>query len=43
MIFLPRKLTLDRETFPVQYKYGVYDVEQKKFIRFEDGDNRILN
>ena len=41
--FLTAKINLGRETFPVQYKYGVYDVEQKKFIRFEDGDNRILH
>ena len=40
--FFAAQIDLGRETFPVQYKYGVYDVEQKKFIRFEDGDNRIL-
>ena len=27
----------------MQYKYGVYDVEHAKFVRFEDGDNRILH
>jgi 4-alpha-glucanotransferase len=40
--FLSTQVDLGRETFPVQYKYGVYDVERAKFIRFEDGDNRIL-
>ena len=40
--FLNVQIDLGRETFPVQYKYGVYDIEHKKFIRFEDGDNRIL-
>ena len=41
--FFATHIDLGRETFPLQYKYGVYDIEQKKFIRFEDGDNRILN
>ncbi len=40
--FLNVDVDLKREAFPIQYKYGVYDVEHKKFIRFEDGDNRIL-
>ena len=41
--YFAAQIDLSRETFPLQYKYGVYDIEQKKFIRFEDGDNRILN
>ena len=24
------------------YKYGIYDTVNKKFIRYEDGDNRVL-
>ena len=28
--------------FPVTYKYGVYDTASKRFIRFEDGENRVL-
>jgi 4-alpha-glucanotransferase len=40
--FLSVQADLARETFPIQYKYGVYDVEHEKFICFEDGDNRIL-
>src|SRR4029079_16693413 len=24
------------------YKYGMYDVENKKVLRYEDGNNRIL-
>jgi 4-alpha-glucanotransferase len=31
-----------KEDFPVAYKYGVYDLKEKKFLRFEDGDNRLL-
>ena len=40
--FLNVDVDLTRESFPIQYKYGVYDIKHKKFIRFEDGDNRIL-
>jgi len=40
--FLSVQVDLGREAFPVQYKYGVYDFEHAQFIRFEDGDNRIL-
>ena len=35
-------LDFSRETFPVEYKYGVYDLEAERFIRFEDGPNRVL-
>lgn len=28
--------------FPVYYKYGVYNVAEGRFVRFEDGDNRHL-
>jgi 4-alpha-glucanotransferase len=41
--FLTAQIDLGRETFPVQYKYGVYDVDQAKFVRYEDDDNRILS
>ncbi len=36
------KLDLSNENFPVAYKYGIYNKPEKKFIRFEDGGNRIL-
>jgi 4-alpha-glucanotransferase len=36
-------LDLSGEKFPVEYKYGVYDLEGGRFIRFEDGPNRILS
>jgi 4-alpha-glucanotransferase len=35
-------LDLRGKPFPVAYKYGVYDVEAKAFVRFEDGPNRVL-
>jgi 4-alpha-glucanotransferase len=31
------------QTFPLAYKYGIFDVEQQTFVRFEDGANRWLN
>jgi 4-alpha-glucanotransferase len=36
------KLNLPKESFPLFYKYGVYDTKKKTFVRFEDGDNRVL-
>ncbi len=36
------KLNLPKESFPVNYKYGVYNVKEKKFVRFEDFENRVL-
>ena len=41
--FLSVQIDLGRESFPVSYKYGVYDVASGNFIRFEDGDNRVLH
>lgn len=35
-------LDLRNASFPIAYKYGVYDTVQKQFIRYEHGDNRIL-
>ena len=37
------QLDLRGESFPIAYKYGVFDVVQNVFVRFEDGDNRRLN
>lgn len=34
---------LGTAVFPLAYKYGVYDVAQKKFVRYEEGENRILH
>ena len=36
------KLNLHKEQFPIEYKFGIYDLEEKKIIHFEEGDNRIL-
>jgi 4-alpha-glucanotransferase len=37
------QIDLRGQTFPLAYKYGVFDVENNSFIRYEDGNNRILN
>lgn len=36
-------LDLRGQNFPLAYKYGVFDTEKKAFVRFESGDNRVLN
>jgi 4-alpha-glucanotransferase len=36
------KINLGKENFPVTYKYGVYNVKDKRFVTFESGDNRTL-
>ncbi len=36
------KVNLGEESFPVAYKYGVFDTKNKSFTRFEDGNNRLL-
>jgi 4-alpha-glucanotransferase len=37
------QLDLRGQSFPFAYKYGVFDVERKSFVRYEDGANRILS
>lgn len=41
--YLSVSLDLSSESFPIYYKYGVYDVAQKVFVRYEGGDNRELH
>ncbi len=36
------KSDLSASAFPVEYKYGVYDVNEQKFVQYEDGKNRLL-
>jgi 4-alpha-glucanotransferase len=36
------QMDLAAESFPVAYKYGVYDLERKKLVRFEEGADRML-
>ncbi len=41
--FFSVQLDLSGELFPIEYKYGVYDLSQRAFVRFEDGENRIAH
>ncbi|MEO6542256.1 MAG: 4-alpha-glucanotransferase, partial [Ferruginibacter sp.] len=36
------QLDLSKAAFPLVYKYGIYNNTDNKFVRFEDGNNRIL-
>jgi 4-alpha-glucanotransferase len=36
------RLHIPKESFPIEYKYGVWDRREKQFIRYEDGKNRLL-
>lgn len=36
------KVNLSKVQFPIAYKFGVFDLEENKFLYFEDGNNRIL-
>ena len=36
------KIDLSAETFPLNYKYGIYNSVENKFISFETGENREL-
>lgn len=35
-------VNLLQSDFPLNYKYGVYNTKENAFIRFEEGDNRLL-
>jgi 4-alpha-glucanotransferase len=41
--FFTAQLDLSPQTFPIAYKYGVYDLERKALVRYEDGANRTLD
>ncbi|MCU7551576.1 4-alpha-glucanotransferase [Chitinophagaceae bacterium LB-8] len=36
-------LDFSSDQTPVSYKYGIFNIKDKKFVRWEDGGNRILN
>lgn len=36
------KLDLSESSFPIAYKYGIYNIKDKKFIRYEEGNNRLF-
>lgn len=35
-------MDLRGQPFPLAYKYGVFDAERDRFVRYEDGPNRVL-
>ena len=35
-------MDLTKTSVPFAYKYGIYNVEQNKFVRYENGNNRML-
>ncbi len=37
------KVNLPRESFPIYYKYAVFNTKEKEFIHFENGNNRSLH
>lgn len=37
------RLKLPNETLPLQYKYGIFNTRDKSFVRYEEGDNRIVH
>ncbi|MFI5186555.1 MAG: 4-alpha-glucanotransferase [Chitinophagales bacterium] len=36
------RMDLSGEKFPLAYKYGVYNIKEKKFLRYEGENNRLL-
>lgn len=36
------KIDLSEANFPLVYKYGIYNTKENHFIRYENGDNRII-
>jgi len=36
------QLDLSKVSFPVGYKYGIYNIQKEEFTRFEEGNNRII-
>lgn len=36
-------LNLTEDDFPIAYKYGIYHIKEQRFLRFEDGNNRVAH
>ncbi|MDQ6761318.1 MAG: 4-alpha-glucanotransferase, partial [Bacteroidota bacterium] len=36
------RLALEADGLPLSYKYGIYNIHDKKFVRLEDGENRMV-
>jgi 4-alpha-glucanotransferase len=37
------KLNMPKESFPIYYKYGIYNTDEKKISCYEAGENRLLH
>lgn len=37
------KISIPKEDFPLSYKYGVYNIKENEFVRFEEGQNRLIH
>ncbi len=35
-------VNLSTESFPLEYKYGIFNTKENKFVSFETGENRVL-
>jgi len=35
-------LNLSSAQFPLEYKYGIYNLEEKRFVKYENGSNRLI-
>jgi len=40
--FYELSLDVAKSNFPFVYKYGIYDLNAKAFVQFEEGDNRVV-
>jgi 4-alpha-glucanotransferase len=36
-------LSISTYELPLEYKYGIYNIEQQQFVAYEPGDNRLLH
>jgi 4-alpha-glucanotransferase len=36
------RVALPKESYPLIYKYGVYNFKEEKFVQFEQGENRLI-
>lgn len=41
--WLTAEVDLSNHPFPIEYKYGVYDFTQRRFVAWESGSNRVLS
>ncbi|MEP6927621.1 MAG: 4-alpha-glucanotransferase [Ginsengibacter sp.] len=48
ILFIPKnkwfvgRVHIRENEWPASYKYGIYNIDEKKLVRFEDGENRLL-